>query len=231
MTEVESREYVADWLRQVPDFMAELGLEDAPDLAARLRYLGSGGRADVVFLGERGGIKKILKVTSDSAQAALSQAALEDEPMGVVPIYEVVETEVTPRWLEHRLLELPKPGEDPWREHRTWGVVEKFVVPIGSLRRLGSTSVAGESPKELVRRFGVTWRAHEAGQRALEPLVEEWRLLYAAALEWVEETCELIGSASELDLHEDNWGVDPETGELLLIDLGQCYAVREAAAE
>jgi len=217
---MESRRYVADWLRQVPEFMAELGIEDRPDLAARLQYLGSGGRADVIYLGERDGVRQVLKITNDSAQAAMSQAALEDEPLGVVTIFDVVEAPIVRRGLP----ELPKKGEEPTYAANTWGVIEKLVVPIDSLDALGM-DVAGESPSALTNRFERAKVAAEQGRRHSDPLVESWRMLYAAALEWLEETCEAIGSKPLLDLHSGNWGVDPDTGDLVLIDLGQCYTV------
>jgi hypothetical protein len=203
--------------------MEDLGIKDTPDLEARLRYLGSGGRADVVFLGEVDGTKRVLKIPNDSSQAALSMAAFSDRPVGVVPIYDVVETEVRPR---AELPELPPEGEEATYTPHTWGIVEKFVVPIGSLYHLGSgVLVDGVSPDDLVEKYLAAWRAYDTGGRASDPLVEEWRLLYAAALEWVGTTCKDVGSEPNLDLHADNWGVDPETGDLLLIDLGQCYAL------
>lgn len=221
MTEsAESREYVADWLRQVPQFMDELGIEDRPDLASRLTYLGSGGRADVVYLGEYDGTKRVLKVTGDSAQAALSMAAFEDEPLGVVPVYDVVETGIIRRGLP----ELPKKGEKPKYTQRTWGIIEKLVVPIESLDRLGM-EVAGMTPTKLLQLYEESRTASLQKRRAADPLAEDWRLLRDAAIEWVEETCEAIGSKPHYDFHRGNWGVDPETGELLLIDLGQCYAI------
>jgi len=222
----ESRAYVADWLRQVPAFMAELGIEDRPDLDETLSYLGSGGRADVVFLGEHGGVKQVLKVTNDSAQAALSMAAFEDRPLGIVPIYDVVETDVTRR---SALPELPRKGKPaPYAQH-TWGVVEKFMVPLDALYSFGdSAKVAGVPVREATRMFLKAREDFNTGvRRSNDPLVEDWRLLYAAALEWIEETCEAVGSAPELDLHEGNWGIDPETGDLALIDLGQCYAMSD----
>jgi hypothetical protein len=220
MTEAqESQAFVANWLRQAPEFMDELGLSKV-DLK-RLRWLGSGGRADAVYLGQ----KQVLKITNDSAQAAMSQAAMEDEPLGIIPVYAVVATDIPGRAGAFSLPDLPPKGSAPIEVTQTWGIVEKLVVPVGSLRQLGAMSIAGESPEELIKRYAATRRAYDSGVRASDPLVEEWRLLYAAALEWVEETCEAIGSSPLLDLHEDNWGVDPDTGDLLLIDLGQCYAV------
>lgn len=217
---VDSREYVAEWLKQVPAFMKKLGIKDRPDLAATLQYLGSGAGADVVFLGERGGTKRVLKVTSDGAQAALSMEAFTDKPRGVVPVYDVVETEIAPR---AALPELSGPGEEPFYSPYTWGIVEKFVVPFDSVRLLGSTRVAGMTADELLKRYAATWRAYDDGVVADDPRVEKWRQLYAAALKWTEETCEAIGSQFKPDMHEGNWGVDPETGDLLLVDLGQCY--------
>lgn len=204
----ESRRFVADWLRQVPTFMAELGIEDRPDLAETLEYLGSGGRADVVFLGERDGIKRVLKITNDRTQATLSQAAMEDEPIGIVPIYEVVATEVEGR----------VPG------YPTWGVIERFVVPLDALYSFPDTARVADIPvREATSRFMKAKRLALGSARAQDPEVEEWRLDYAAALEWVEEVCGQLGVDTLFDLHEGNWGVDPETGELLLIDLGQCF--------
>lgn len=217
---VESREYVAGWLREVPEFMAALGIEDRPDLAARLSFLGSGADADVIYLGEHDGVKRILKVTSDSGQAALSMAAFEDRPAGIVPIYDVIETDIEPR---AQLPELPRRGEEPQYPSQTWGVVGKLTVPLSALREMPRETVAGESSVALLERYGQTWRAYDAGGEAKDPSVEAWRSLYAAALAWVDETCRAVGSKPVLDLHEGNWGVDPETGELLLIDLGQCY--------
>lgn len=223
MTEsMDSREYVANWLRHLPDFMAELGIEDSEDLASRLVYMGSGGRADVIYLGERNGVKQVLKVTNDSAQGAMSMAAYEDQPEGIVPIYDVVETDAPPRV---QLPELPAKGKEPHYVPYTWGVIEKLVVPLEALREMSGDMVAGESADVLLKRWAETWRSYESGTRHRDPLVEDWRLQYAAALEWVEETCEAIGSKALLDLHEGNFGVDPDTGELLLIDLGQCYAI------
>jgi hypothetical protein len=218
-----SKRYVVEWLRQVPEFMAELGIEDRPDLEETLEYLGSGGRADVIFLGERDGVKQVLKITNDGAQAALSQAALEDEPMGVVPVYAVVETEVSRR---SALPELPRKGEEPTYEARTWGIIEKFTIPLEALYGFSDAAkVAGIPVREATQAYLRARDDFEAGvRRSADPLVEEWRLLYAAALEWIEETCESIGVQTLLDLHEGNWGIDPETGELVLIDLGQCYA-------
>lgn len=226
MTEsAESREYVADWLRQVPQFMDELGIENRPDLASRLTFLGSGGRADVVFLGERDGIKQVLKITNDSAQAALSQAALEDEPVGVVPIYQVVETSITRRGLP----ELPQKGQQPQYEGRTWGIIEQLVVPVDALEQVG-IEIDGEDPSTLVVRFSLALGAFQRGQRSTDPLVEDWRLNIEAAIEWVEDTCAAVGSWPNLDLHEGNFGVVPDTGELLLIDLGQCYTIPLSAS-
>lgn len=215
-----SREYVADWLKQIPSFMKDWEIQDRPDLSATLQYLGSGAGADVVFLGEREGIKRVLKVTSDGAQAALSMEAFTDKPRGVVPIYDVVETEIPPR---AALAELPAAGEEPFYSPYTWGIVEKFVVPFDAVRLLGRTKVAGMSADELLQRYSATWRAYDDGIEATDPDVERWRKLYAAALAWTEKTCVAIGSQPKLDLHEGNWGVDPETGDLLLVDLGQCY--------
>lgn len=221
MTEsMESREYVASWLRQVPEFMAELGIRGGPHLASRLQYLGSGASADVVYLGERDGTKRVLKVTGDEAQAAMSMAALEDRPPGVVTVFDVVETDIAPR---SALPDLPKKGEAPVQRQLTWGIVEKLAVPFGNLRQLGSTRVAGFSPDDLIRRAAAAWGAYDAGRPVEDPLVENWRQLYAAALAWIGETCEQVGSRPLLDMHEDNWGVDPDTGDLLLLDLGQCY--------
>lgn len=215
---MDSREYVADWLRQVPEFMEELGIQDRPDLAARLQYLGSGGRADVVYLGIRDGVRQVLKITNDPAQAALSQAALEDEPLGIVPIYDVVEAPIVRRGLP----ELPKKGEAPSYATNTWGVIEKLVVPIDSLDGLGM-DIAGESPAVLAARYDKARLAADMKRRAEDPLVEEWRGLYLAAMEWLQEVCVDLGSETILDLHRGNWGVDPDSGDLLLIDLGQCY--------
>lgn len=221
----EDREYVADWLRRMPLFAELVGIDLGGDLASRLNWLGSGGRAVAIFLGEQDGEKRVLKITSDSAQAAMSQLAMRQRPEGVVPIYEVVQSSQEPKSM---LPELPKKGEDPFYVDRTWGIVEKLVVPIDALRLLGATSVAGRSPDELVALYSQTWRVYESGHPARDPDVEAWRRLYASAIEWVYEACEIVGSTPNQDLHEGNWGVDPDTGELLLIDLGQCHAIREA---
>jgi hypothetical protein len=229
MTEsAESREYVAWWLKQVPAFMAELGIEDAPDLAARLQYLGSGGRADAVIVPGPDGRHRVFKVTNDPAQGVLSQAALEDEPVGVVPIYDVVETEldarVTYQTGRPRLGELPRKGEEVRASEKTWGIVEKLVLPVDALVEVG-LSVDGVPPLALVMQFDEALKAYRAGSRSHhDPLVEDWRLQIAAAVEWIQETCDALGTQDVLDFHEGNFGVDPDTGELVLIDLGQCYA-------
>lgn len=230
----ETRAYVADWLRQVPEFMEELGIEDSFDLASRLEFLGSGASSNVVFLGERDGVKQVLKITSDSAQAALSQAALEDEPVGVVPIYAVVETDVAPR--TPKLPLLAPPGEEPIEQTRTWGVIEQFTVPIDQLVKLTGMRITGERVDVLYNRYTRVVETFDTGQtRVMErsrwdvdPLATTWLQDMSAAIEWVEDTCVAIGSAPQLDLHSGNWGVDPETGDLYLIDLGQCYAVSAA---
>lgn len=223
-----SREFVADWLRQVPEFMDKLGIEDRPDLAARLRWLGSGGRADVVYLGERDGIKQVLKITNDPSQGLMSRVAMMDEPLGVVPIYTVVETSIPGRG-GFSLPDLPPKDMAPIEVTRTWGVVEKFAVPISTLHDLGPVLIAEEAASDLVQRYFEARDAYDSGYRIDNPQTEDWRLLYAAALEWVSEACVRIGSAPTVDLHEGNWGVDPDTGDLLLIDLGQCYAPVEHA--
>lgn len=231
MTEAaESREFVANWLQQVPEFMAEIGLREADvgPFGSRLRWLGSGGRADVVFLGERGGVKQVLKVTSDPTQAMLSQAALEDQPVGIVPIYEVVETDIASRV-----------GEPP-----TWGIIEKLVVPISTLPDLYALDMKtppslrsmSEDPMELYDRFQVAFEAWRQGAppaltgrkgrrkkaRLDEPLAEDWRMNIAAAVDWLEQVYpQRKRIVKRLDFHEENFGVDPDTGELVLLDLGQ----------
>lgn len=226
----ESREYVANWLRQVPEFAAELGIDLSRDIAGRLTWLGSGGRADAVLIKapesfrikSLRGKRIVLKVTNDRAQAMVSQAAVEDEPLGVVPVYDVVETDVAPRVA---LPELPgKRGEEPFYTARTWGILEKVVMPLEAAYQLEGILVAGETPTDLLRRYEATVQAYERGGRAQDPLVEEWRLQYEAAIEWIEETCaEVVKTPALLDLHAGNWGVDPESGDLCLLDLGQCY--------
>lgn len=218
----ESREYVAQWLKQVPDFMEEIGIADTPDLAARLQYLGSGRGADVIYLGERDGVKLALKITMESAQGLMSQAALEDEPEGVVPVYEVVETDIAPRTL---LPSLPKKGQKPVYVRKTWGILQKFAVPVDTLYMLGATSVAGEAPDTLTKRFNATREAYQNRMKPDDPDVRRWLRSYVRALQWLETVCEDIGSQYDPDLHVGNWGIDPETGDLVLLDLGQCYEI------
>lgn len=218
----ESREYVAGWLKQVPDFMSELGIRDSPDLASQLQYLGSGRGADVVFLGEDDGVKRVLKITMESAQGLMSQAALEDRPRGVVSTYEVVETDIAPRTL---LPSLPKKGQKPVYVRKTWGIVQKFAVPIDNLYMLGDTLVAGEHPSALTQRFTDVRHALANQMPAQDEAAAAWLDSYKAALEWLEEVCEDIGSSYDPDLHIGNWGVDPQSGELVLLDLGQCYEI------
>jgi hypothetical protein len=206
----ESQAYVVDWLRQVPEFRSHLGLTERQ--LGRLRWVGSGGRADVVAIGPG----RVLKVTTDPVQAMLSQAAAEDRPVGVVPVYDVVETDI--------------PGRDGLGP--TWGIVEKLLLPFGAEH----PGQPDDDPEELEQRF---WDALEAwkdgadpsltGRRRRkkrpplqDPLAEDWRLQIAAAVEWLDDVYpRRQRTVKQLDFHEGNFGIDPDTGDLLLLDLGQ----------
>lgn len=236
MTEAsESKAYVADWLQQVPEFMSEVGLRDSDvgRFGSRLRWIGSGGRADAVFLGVQDGVKRVLKVTSDPTQAMLSQAAMEDRPVGIVPIYGVVETDI-----------LSRTGEG-----RTWGIVEKLVVPVSTLPDLYAMDMKSppslrsmsEDPMELYDRFQAAFNAWQASApRGLvdpearkyaqrrrreigdDPLAEDWRGQIAAAVDWLQGVYpQRKRVVKRLDFHEENFGIDPDTGDLVLLDLGQ----------
>lgn len=205
------------WLMGQPDLCDELGIEDRSDLS----YLGSGGRSEVVYIGDQTGRRLVLKVTTSGAQAGLSRLAMEQQPVGVVPVLKVIETEDEPLGLP----ELPAKGEEPWYETRRWGVVEELSVPVEELPRLGDIDVAGEPAMDLYLRYGKAEEGFLFDYPVGDAAAEEWRRDMLAAREWVEQACEEMGSQPSFDFHPGNWGIDPEAGDIRLIDLGQCYEV------
>lgn len=201
------------FLGKAPDLADKLGITKR----SQLSFLGAGGNAEVVYLGDH----RVLKVTRSSAQGAMSRLAMEEQPESVVRVFDVVEVQDKPRGLP----ELPRKGEAPVYESRAWGVVEELTVPLDALGMMLEDEIAGVRGEALLERYKEISGGATTRRRYTDPDLRWWRESYEAAVEWVYEACDRLGTQADLDIGYQNWGVRPANGELVLIDLGQCYSI------
>lgn len=221
-----AREYASMWLHQAPEFAEGLGfkLDGIDALGKRLEVLGEGRDAIAVFF-EQDGAKRVLKITGSVAQGAMSLVALDDSPEFVVPIYDVVEADIPPR--TKRLPSLAGPDQDPVTNNEiTFGIIEKFVVPVDNFMERGAVGMGGLSADDFARMwFEMLEGGSYVFNERMQSIAARWHRSFKGAQAWIEEACGVIGSSADWDLHSGNFGVDPDTMDLLLIDLGQCYEI------